>query len=65
MNVTSLENSSLKRVLPGDPTNSYIVHKLEGMDIGSTARMPLGGPFLDQPTIDQVSAWITAGAQNN
>jgi uncharacterized protein (TIGR03118 family) len=65
VNVTSLENSSLKRVLPGDPTNSYIVHKLEGMDIGNTARMPLGGPFLDQPTIDQVSAWITAGAQNN
>jgi len=27
--------------------------------------MPLGGPFLDQATIDQVKAWIDAGAQNN
>lgn len=27
--------------------------------------MPLGGPFLDQPAIDQVRAWISAGAQNN
>jgi len=26
--------------------------------------MPLGGPFLDQATIDGVKAWIDAGAQN-
>ncbi len=65
VNVTSLENSALKRVLPGEPNNSYLVHKLEGTDIGSTARMPLGGPFLDQATIDQVRTWIAEGAQNN
>jgi hypothetical protein len=55
----------LKRVAPNDPTNSYIIHKLTGTDIGTTARMPFGGPFLDQATIDQVSGWISAGAQNN
>jgi hypothetical protein len=65
VNVTSEENAQLKRVLPSDPDNSYVIHKLEGTGIGNTARMPLGGPFLDQPTIDQVRAWISQGAQNN
>ena len=65
VNVTSLENPALKRVLPGQPNDSYIVHKLEGTDIGTTSRMPLGGPFLDQPTIDTVRTWITQGALNN
>jgi uncharacterized protein (TIGR03118 family) len=65
VNVASIENPQLKRVAPNDPTNSYIIHKLTGTDIGNTARMPFGGPFLDQPTIDQVSTWISAGALNN
>ena len=66
VNVTSLEMATLKRVTPNDSTNSYIVHKLLGTDIAAgTARMPLGGPFLDQPTIDQVKSWIDAGALNN
>jgi uncharacterized protein (TIGR03118 family) len=65
VNVASVENPQLKRVAPNDPTNSYIIHKLTGTDIGTTARMPFGGPFLDQATIDQVSGWISAGAQNN
>jgi uncharacterized protein (TIGR03118 family) len=63
--VASIENPQLKRVAPNDPANSYIIHKLTGTDIGTTARMPFGGPFLDQATIDQVSSWISAGAQND
>jgi len=65
VNVTSVENVALKRVTAGDPASSYIINKLEGTNLGGTARMPLGGPFLDQPTIDRVKTWITAGAQNN
>jgi uncharacterized protein (TIGR03118 family) len=65
VNVPSEQNPALKRVLPGDPANSYIIHKLEGVDIGNTARMPFGGPFLDAATIDTVRAWISQGAQNN
>jgi hypothetical protein len=65
VNVTSLENAGLKRVLPGDPANSYIINKLEGTNLGGTARMPLTGGFLDQATIDTVKTWITEGAQNN
>ncbi len=61
VNVTSIDEPAFKRVLPGDPNNSYIIHKLEGtQSVGS--RMPFGGPFLDQATIDQVRAWIQAGA---
>ena len=63
VNVPSLQ-VALDRVEPGDPDNSYIIHKLEGTNaVGS--RMPQGGPFLDQATIDMVRQWITDGAANN
>jgi uncharacterized protein (TIGR03118 family) len=65
VNFTSVQNPALKRVLPNDPANSYIIHKLEGTNLNGTSRMPLGGPFLDQPTIDTVRTWISEGAQNN
>jgi uncharacterized protein (TIGR03118 family) len=64
VNVTSLEMGTLMRVKPSDSTNSYVVHKLLGTDI-TGSRMPLGGPFLDQATIDQVKSWIDAGALQN
>jgi uncharacterized protein (TIGR03118 family) len=63
--VASLEQPSLMRVKAGDPDNSYLVRKLEGLAGISGSRMPLGGPFLDQATIDQVKSWISAGALNN
>ncbi|HEY0768301.1 MAG TPA: CHRD domain-containing protein [Steroidobacteraceae bacterium] len=65
VNVASVEQSALKRVKPGDPDNSYVVQKLQGSAGITGGRMPLGGPYLDQATIDQVRAWISAGAQNN
>jgi uncharacterized protein (TIGR03118 family) len=65
VNVNSVEQATLKRVAPNDAANSYVIHKLEGTNLGGTQRMPLGGPFLDQATIDQVKGWINAGAQNN
>jgi mono/diheme cytochrome c family protein len=65
VNVASVEQPALKRVAPGDAANSYIIHKLEGAADITGSRMPLGGPFLDQATIDQVKAWINAGAANN
>jgi hypothetical protein len=63
--VASVEQPTHMRVKPGDPDNSYVVSKLEGAAGITGARMPFGGPYLDQATIDQVRAWITAGAQNN
>lgn len=61
VNVASVEVPALMRVKPGDPANSYLIHKLEGTQAGG-GRMPLGGPFLDQATIDTVKSWIQAGA---
>jgi uncharacterized protein (TIGR03118 family) len=65
VNVASLEQGTLMRVKPGDPDNSYLIHKVENTAGIAGAQMPFGGPFLDQPTIDQIRSWITAGAQNN
>jgi hypothetical protein len=61
INVTSLEVGTLKRVLAGDPTNSYVVQKISGT-AAVGGRMPLGGTPLTQQQIDDVKAWIQAGA---
>jgi uncharacterized protein (TIGR03118 family) len=63
--VASLEQPALKRVAPADAANSYLIQKLEGAASISGVRMPAGGPYLDQATIDQVKSWINAGALNN
>ena len=63
--VPSIEVPSLNRVTAGDPTNSYVVQKLEGAPGIVGVRMPFGGPYLTQAQIDQVKAWIAAGAPNN
>jgi uncharacterized protein (TIGR03118 family) len=65
VNVASLEKPSLLRVKPGDPDNSYIIQKLEGAAGISGSRMPLGGPFLDDATMDKIRSWIADGAPNN
>jgi len=62
-------------VVPGHPEESYLAHVLAGDDLGtspdgtcadlangSPQRMPLGGEPLCQGQIDQVKAWIAAGA---
>ena len=64
VNVSSLQVAQ-DRVEPGDPDNSYLIRKLEG-DAGIVgSRMPQGGPFLDQATIDTIRQWINDGAPNN
>lgn len=61
VNVASVEVPELLRVDPGNPDDSYIIHKLEGTNaVGE--RMPLGGPYLSQETIDVIRQWITDGA---
>jgi hypothetical protein len=58
----SVEAPSLKRVTPGNPDASYLVHKIEGTaTVGS--RMPLGGPSLPMETIAVIRQWIVDGAQ--
>jgi hypothetical protein len=52
----------LQRVEAGNPGASSLIRILEGSSINGT-RMPTGGPYLDQATLDQVRTWIQAGAQ--
>lgn len=62
VNVLSSENPTLKRVDPGNSTNSYILKKLKGE---GTTRMPLNRQPLSQEKIDAIIKWIDDGAQNN
>lgn len=61
INVPSVASASLVRVVPGDPDGSFLIHKLEGTQAAGD-RMPQGGPYLPQATIDVIRAWIASGA---
>jgi hypothetical protein len=63
INVTSTENAPMKRVLPGDPDNSYVYVKLacDGGIPDGFACMPLSTGF--DPELAQLfHDWIEAGA---
>jgi hypothetical protein len=62
--VPSVEQPTLLRVKPGDPDDSYMVHKIEGLAGISGGQMPLGETPLPQATIDAIRQWITNGAPN-
>jgi hypothetical protein len=61
VNVASRQQPGTLRVRPGDPDNSYIVHKVEGR-AAAGERMPAGLPPLPQADIDAIRGWIAAGA---
>lgn len=65
VDVTSIENPALKRVNPFDPDNSYLVLKIQGSPGISGVQMPASGGPLTQAQIDEVRAWVAAGALNN
>jgi hypothetical protein len=60
-NIPSIEVQTILRIAVHDADNSYLIHKLEGTS-ADNSRMPLGGPFLDQATIDVIRRWIDTGA---
>ncbi len=60
--VPSAEVPGALRVKAGDPTNSYLIQKLENASGIVGAQMPFGGPYLPQSTIDVIAQWITHGA---
>ena len=54
------------RVIPGDPENSYLIHKLEGRSGIVGVRMPLvGPPYLTDGQILVIKRWIELGAPND
>src|ERR1043165_5556091 len=66
VNARSFEKPALVRVAPGDPNNSYMVHKLEGGPNIVGERMPRGGgPYLTSGQMLVIRRWIAEGAQNN
>lgn len=65
VNQASVQVSTLQRVSPGDPANSYLILKLKGDSRIQFDRMPLGGNRLGDSEIALIEQWITDGAQNN
>ena len=61
VDVASIQVPVTMRVATGIADDSYLIRKLEGT-AAAGSRMPLGGPFLDQVTIDVIRAWIDSGA---
>src|SRR5687768_10731607 len=55
----------LPRVAPGDPENSYLIHKLEGRTDIIGTRMPIRGPYLSEGQIAIVRRWIQLGARRD
>jgi hypothetical protein len=63
VNVPSTGRPTARRVVPGDPDNSYLIHKLEGRTDIVGLRMPRNGPpFLTQGQIAIIRRWIEIGA---
>ena len=70
VNVAARNKPGAIRVIPGDPENSYLIHKIEGRTTGPHAivgeRMPRGtGPFLTEGQVRVIKRWIELGALNN
>lgn len=60
--VASAEVPTLLRVAPGDPDDSYLMHKVSGtQEVGG--QMPLGLPALPADAIAAIRRWIVDGAQ--
>ncbi len=64
VNARSVEITTLGRVTPSDPDNSYLVQKVEDAPGIMGQRMPVGGQ-LSSFEIGLIRDWIAAGASNN
>jgi hypothetical protein len=66
VNVRSNVKPDAIRVIPGDPENSYLIHKLEGRSGIVGLRMPRSSPaYLTDGQVLVIKRWIQLGAPNN
>lgn len=66
VNASATQVPSIKRVTPGDPQGSYLVHKVEGRAGIVGRRMPFNGPpYLSDGQILIIRRWIELGAPRN
>ena len=66
--VASAELPSMQRIQPGQPDQSYLIHKLQGTHQqagGSGDRMPQGAAPASAATIAMIRRWVTEGAARN
>jgi hypothetical protein len=77
--VKSQEDPQMDIIAPGDPSQSYLMHKIDGDQCtlvsacknGNTTytdcgqQMPYSSPPLDPATADVVRRWIAQGAKND
>ena len=62
VNVTSFQDGNFVRVVPGQPDDSYLVHKVEGNATVGGRMPPLPAAALDAAEISAIRQWITDGA---
>jgi len=66
VNVSSIQAPALKRVTPGDPQASYVVHKVDGRAGIVGTRMPRNGPpYMTDGQVLILKRWIELGAPRN
>jgi mono/diheme cytochrome c family protein len=66
INVASVGKPGAIRVIPGNPSGSYMVQKLEGAPDIVGLRMPRNGPpYLTDAQVALIRQWIQNGAPNN
>jgi mono/diheme cytochrome c family protein len=63
--VPSVQRPGVLRVAPGDPDNSYLMHKIEGRPGITGLRMPRNPPFMTDGQIRIIRRWIEIGAPRN
>ena len=51
-------------VSPGEPSKSYLVQKLQGVQMCSGTQMPKAGTSLPAADLEIITAWICQGAQD-
>ena len=65
VNVLATECSDgRKRVLPGQPSTSYVINKLMNVNLCFGTQMPKTGS-ISSPQIETIANWICEGAPNN
>ena len=59
-------HAAVMRVIPGNPSGSYMIQKLEGAADIVGLRMPRNGPpYLTDAQVALIRQWIQNGAPNN
>jgi hypothetical protein len=57
---TSMEKPAMKRVDPGNPESSYLIHKIRGDEDIIGAQMPFSGDKLSEEDVEAIVAWVEA-----